>query len=241
MLGAFDYVKRKGWATDSGGQIDMSRVHYINNGIDLEKFDKDKVAFPRKDEELNKEATFKIIYLGAINLVNHVQILVDAAALLQKDKRYQFFIYGDGAHRDFLEQYVKDNDIENVVFKERRIPLSECAWVVSQASVNVMNYEKGFGRFGVSSGNLFQYLAAGKPIVCNVDIDFDDVITDNNIGIARDLDTAEEIAAAIRQLAEQPKEEYDAMCQRVRKAAEQFDYKKLAAEEIKVIEAAIRC
>lgn len=239
MLGAFDYLKQKGWATDSGGQIDMFRVHYINNGIDLEKFDKDKVAFPRNDEDLNKEDTFKIIYLGAINLVNHVQILVDAAALLQRDKRYQLFIYGDGAHRDFLEQYVKDNDVKNVVFKERRIPLSECAWVVSQASVNVMNYEKGFGRFGVSSGKLFQYLAAGKPIVCNVDIAYDDVITDNNIGIARDLDTAEEIAAAIRQLAEQSKEEYDAMCRRVRKVAEQFDYKNLAAEEIKVIEAAI--
>ena len=239
MLGALDYLKRKRWTIDTGGQIDISRVHYINSGIDLEKFDKDKVAFPRSDEDLNNKGTFKIIYLGAINQANHVQTLIDAAALLREDKRFQFFIYGDGAHRDFLEQYVKDNDIVNVTFKERRIPLSECAWVVSQATVNVMNYEKGFGRFGVSSGKLFQYLAAGKPIVCNVEIAFDDVITDNNIGIARDLDTTEEIAAAIKQLAEQPEEEYDAMCQRVRKVAERFDYKKLAAEEIKVIEAAM--
>ena len=103
----------------------------------------------------------------------------------------------------------------------------------------MMTYEKEFGYMGVSSGKLFQYLAAGKPIVCNIDIAFDDVITDNNLGIARDMFTAEEFAAAIRQCAEQPRDQYLAMCERVCEVAERFDYKKLASEEIKVIEAAI--
>ena len=102
-----------------------------------------------------------------------------------------------------------------------------------------MNYQKGFGYLGVSSGKLFQYLAAGKPIVCNVDIAYDDVITDNNLGIAKDIETPEAFAKAIRDVAEQPRASYDAMCERVRTTAERFDYKKLAAEAIKVIEAAM--
>lgn len=236
FLGAFDYLKRKGWTKETGGKIDMSRVHYINNGVDIDQFDKDKVSYPRDDEDLNRKDTCKIVYLGAINLANHVKTLIDAASLLQEADQYQFFIYGDGAHRDYLEQYVKDKGIRNVTFKERHIPLCECAWVVSRATVNVMNYERGFGRYGVSSGKMFQYLAAGRPIVCNVSIDYDDIITDNNLGIARDIDNPEDFAAAIRNIAEQPRASYDAMCERVRKAAERFDYKKLAAEEMKVIE-----
>ena len=98
-----------------------------------------------------------------------------------------------------------------------------------------MNYEKGFGLLGVSSGKMFQYLAAGKPIVCNVSIDYDDVITDNNIGIAREMETAEDFARAIRQLAEQPDEEYKAMCKRVRNVAEPFDYKILAAKVLELL------
>ena len=239
FLGAFDYLKRKRWTIDTGGKIDMSHVHYINNGVDLEQFDKDKMAYPRPDEDINRNDVYKIIYLGSVNLANHVQTLIEAAALLQDDNHFQFFIYGDGAHRDYLEQYVKDKGIKNVTFKERRIPLSECAWVVSQATVNVMNYEKGFGKYGVSSGKLFQYLAAGKPIICNVNIAYDDVITDNNLGVAKDIETPEEFADAIRRYAEQPVIQYHAMCERVRKVAERFDYKKLAAEEIKVIEAAV--
>lgn len=239
ILGAFDYLKRKRWTTEFGGKIDMARVHYINNGVDLDKFDKDSISWPRKDEDLNDSEYLKIVYMGSINRANHVHTLIEAAKLMQDLPMYRFFIYGDGADRDMLEKKVTDERITNVVFKEKHIPLCEVAWVVSQATVNVMNYEKGFGCFGVSSGKLFQYLAAGKPIVCNVKIAYDDVITDNHLGIAKDIETPEAFAQAIRDLAEQPRASYDAMCERVRKVAEQFDYKKLAAEEIKVIEAAM--
>lgn len=240
FLGAFDYLKRKGWTKETGGKIDMSRVHYINSGIDLEQFDKDKFAYQRADEDINATDIIKVIYLGSINKANHVHTLIEAAKLLQKDSRYRFFIYGNGADRDELEKKVAEEAITNVTFKEKRIPLCEVAWVVNQATVNVMNYEKGFGHMGVSSGKLWQYLAAGKPIVCNIDIAYDDVITDNNLGIAHDIETAEEFASSIRALAEQPNEEYNAMCSRVREAAKRFDYKVLAAEEIKVVEAALK-
>lgn len=234
--GGLDYLKKKGWTTETGGKIDMRHVHYINNGINLTKFDEDREKHPRTDEDLNRDDVYKIIYLGSIQKANHIQTLIDAAAILKANPKYQFFIYGNGAHREFLEQYVKDNDIHNVTFKEKRIPYEDCAWVVSQATVNIMNYEKDFGWVGLSSGKMFQYLAAGKPIVCNINIAYDDVITNNNLGVARDLQTPEEFAAEIQRIAELPKEEYKAMCQRVRKVGEQFDYKVLASKEIKLLE-----
>lgn len=239
LAGAKEYLQKKGWSTDKGGKIELSRVHYINNGVDIEQFDKDYKAWPRKDEDLNNPSFLKVVYMGSINKANHVHTLIEAAKHMQDLDNYRFFIYGDGADREALVKTVADEGIRNVIFKEKRIPLCEVAWVVSQATVNIMNYQKGFGYMGVSSGKLFQYLAAGKPIVCNVDIAYDDVITDNNLGIARDIETPEAFAKAIRDVAEQPRASYDAMCERVRKVAERFDYKKLAAEEIKVIEAAM--
>lgn len=240
FLGAFDYLKRQGWMREQGGKIDPKHLHYINNGIDLDEFDKNKVVYARDDADMNDSNLTKIIYLGSINKANNVKTLVDAAAKMLDIPNYRFFIYGNGAYRPELVQYVKEKGINNVVFKETKIPLEECAWVVSQATVNVMNYEKGFGQFGVSSGKMFQYLAAGKPIVCNIDIPYDNVIKDNSLGVCCDLETADDFAKAIRSLAEQPKDEYDAMCERVREVAKRFDYKVLAAEELKVIENAVR-
>lgn len=236
FLGSFDYLKRQGWMKDQGGKIDPEHLHYINNGIDLDEFDHNVLAHRRLDPDMNDPNITKIVYLGSINKANNVKTLVDAAAKMLDKPSYRFFIYGDGKYRPELEQYVKDNNFDNVVFKENRIPLEECAWVVSQATVNVMNYEKGFGQFGVSSGKLFQYLAAGKPIVCNIDIPYDNVIKDNDLGVCHDLETADDFAMAIRSLAEQPRACYDAMCERVREVAKRFDYKVLAAQELKIIE-----
>ena len=139
-----------------------------------------------------------------------------------------------------MEQYVKDNHIDNVVFKETRIPFEECAWVVSQATVNVMNYDKRFGKWGVSSGKMFQYLAAGKPILCNIDIAYDNVIKDNKLGASQSFETPESFVELIRQLAEQSKEDYNAMCERVRDVAKRFDYKVLATQELEVIKSVLR-
>ena len=94
--GALEYLKMKGWTTETGGKIDMARVHYINNGVDLEQFDHDRDSYPRNDADLNRKDIFKVVYLGSISFANHVQMLIDAAALLQKDTNYHFFIYGDG-------------------------------------------------------------------------------------------------------------------------------------------------
>lgn len=236
FLGAFDYLKRQGWMKEQGGKIDPAHLHYINNGIDLAQFDRDREEHPRPDKDMNDNSLYRVVYLGSINRANNVKILIDAAALLNDNPRYRFFIYGDGAYREELEQFVKDNHISNVVFKEKRISFAECAWVVSQATVGIMNYEKGFGRWGVSSGKMFQYLAAGRPIVCNIDIAYDNLIEDNHIGVARDIDTPEDFADAIRSIAELPTEEYEAMCKRVREVAEKFDYKVLAARELEIIE-----
>ncbi len=129
---------------------------------------------------------------------------------------------------------MREQGINNVVFKEERIPLAECAWVVSQATVNVMNYEKSFGKWGVSSGKMFQYLAAGKPILCNIDIAYDNVIKDNRLGVSRDILSPEAFVECIRMLAEQPEDDYDAMCARVRNVAKRFDYSVLAAREMEL-------
>ena len=53
------------------------------------------------------------------------------------------------------------------------------------------------------------------------------------------MDSATDIAKEIKRLAEQPADEYNAMCQRVRKVAERFDYQKLATSELKVIDSII--
>lgn len=232
--GGLQYLRDKHWTNSSGGKIEEGKVHYVNNGVNLEKFDYDSHKHVRDDDDLKDNQYYKIIYLGSIRLVNGVSDLIKAAEILQESDKYRFFIYGDGNERAALEQYVSERNIRNVIFKERRIPLEDVPYVVSKATVNIMNYQKKFGIHGVSSGKMFQYLAAGKPILCNVSLNYS-LISGYNCGIDKDIDTPSEYAECIKRIAESSVSEYQEMCVNARRCAELFDYQLLASKEFNII------
>lgn len=236
FAGGLSYLRSKKWTRDTGGKIDPDKVHYINNGVSICDFNKNKNTYTLDDADVENEKMFKIVYMGSIRMVNDVKQLIDAVALLKNERNIRLLIYGDGNQREELIQYCTENSIDNVIFKEKRIPLSHVPYVLSHSNLNILNYQKGFGDHGISSGKLFQSLAAGKPIVCNVDIAYDDVITDNQLGIAEDLDTPQKYADAILKIYNLDKENYDVMCERVREVAKQFDFKVLSEQLIKVLE-----
>ena len=97
-------------------------------------------------------------------------------------------------------------------------------YVLSHSNINILNYQKGFGKYGISAGKLFQSLASGKPIICNVPIAYDDVITNNNLGLADNLDNPEKYAKAILKIYNMNDEDYESMCERVQDTAKHFDF-----------------
>lgn len=234
--GGIDYIRMQKWTKEfKNGKIDPERVHYINNGILLKEFYENVKLYKKEDDDLNSEDKFKVIYLGSINYTNNVKQLIDAAAILSDNSKYLFLIYGNGVDRNKLIQYVVEKNITNVTFKEEYIPYRDCAYVVSHASLNIMNYRKGFADWGVSSGKMFQYMAAGKPILCNIKINYSD-IEKYGCGIDRDLETPQDYADAIRYFAELPKSDYDKLCANAMEAAKEFDYDYLAKKLIKILD-----
>ena len=75
MEGAYDYIKEQHWER----AVPRSKVHYINNGVDLELFEYNKANFPVEDPDLDDPDTFKVVYTGSIRQVNGLGLLLDAA------------------------------------------------------------------------------------------------------------------------------------------------------------------
>ena len=205
----------------------MSKIHYINNGVDIDDFDTYKTNYSLGDPDLEDENTKKVIYLGSIRLANHLKSLIDAAELMKEEPTVKFIIYGNGDDRDYLEKYCISNNLSNVLFKEKWIAPKYVPYVLSHATVNILNYMPGsFGKYGGSQSKLFQYMASGRPICSNIDMMYCQ-INKYHIGVAREFRNAEEYVAAIKSILDLPENEYKEMCARARKAAYEFDYKKL--------------
>ena len=234
MKGCFKYFEDKGWDLDHGGKLDLSRVYYINNGVDLNDFNNWKNQYSIDDTDLKSEKK-KVIYLGSVRLANDVGQLVKAAEILQELTDVEFLIYGNGDDREPLIQYCKEHQLKNVKFKDKWIDPKYVPYVLSQSYINILNYTAKFGKYGISSSKMFQYMAAGKPIVCNISIMFSP-IEESQIGISRDMVDAQDYSEAIKSILNLSKDKYDAMCDRAREAAKEFDYPYLAKKMANIIE-----
>jgi glycosyltransferase involved in cell wall biosynthesis len=227
MEGGKDYIIERGWDIDSGGKIDLNKVHYINNGVDLYDFDKNKNLYKIDDSDLENDSLFKVVYLGSIRLANNIKLLIDAAELLRDQKNIRFLIYGDGDDRAYLENYCKNKQLDYIIFKQKWIELKYVPYVLSKSSLNILNYMPStILKYGGSQSKSFQYMASGKPICSNIKMGYCP-ITKYNLGIAKDFKSANEYANAILSFVQMGSVEYETICKNARNAAEYYDYKKL--------------
>ena len=235
MEGGKDYIIEKGWDLQSGGKINLNKVHYINNGVDMKDFDFNQKSYKIIDSDLENDDMFNIIYLGSIRLANDLKKLIDAAKVLENEKKLQILIYGDGESRIFLENYCKINGIKNVKFKQKWIELKYVPYVLSRSSLNILNYMPNpVARFGGSQSKSFQYMASGKPICSNIKFGYCP-ITKYNLGIANDFKNSNEYAKAILSFFKLDQEQYKSICLNNRRIAENYDYKRLTLKFEKLL------
>ena len=81
---------------------------------------------------------------------------------------------------------------------------------------------------------MFQYMASGRPIVCNINIP-QCPITSNQIGIAHEMGNEWDYANAIRSILKLSPSEYFDMCERAKEVAKTYDYEYLTNKMIEVI------
>ena len=229
MEGAYDYITEQGWEAE----IPRSKVHYINNGVDLEQFDYNTEHFHVDDPDLDDPDTFKVVYTGSIRKVNNLGLLLDAAKCVN-DPRVKFLIWGDGDEREVLERRVRDEGLTNVVFKGK-VEKKYIPSIVSRANLNFAHNSFTYlFNYGISFNKLFDYFAAGQPILCDFPCRYNPAINYDAGMEVRDA-RPQEIATVIGQLAKLPAEQRRLMGANARRAAEDYDFKCLTDKLMAVI------
>ncbi len=236
MEGGSDYIIAHGWNKQKGGPIDLSKVHHINNGVDLDAFKENEKVYKFEDFDLDNEKTFKVIYTGSIRLVNNVKTIVNAAEVVKNESPNAiiFLIYGDGSDRKNLEDFCKENNIDNVVFKgyvnKNRIP-----YVLSKSNLNIIHFEDNqIKKYGASLNKMFEYFASGKPTVSDCEFGYD-LIKRYNCGMVIDHADPQQLAKTIIEFSNMPKNQYEQYCKNAITAANDYDYQRLTEKLIELI------
>lgn len=226
--GSYDYIVEQSWEK----QIPRSKVHYINNGVDLEAFQYNLERCPIEDPDLDNPDTIKIVYTGSIRLVNNLGALLDAAKRVE-DPKVRFLIWGSGDQLPALQQRIRDEGIDNVVFKGH-VEKKYVPSIVSQADYNYINgADNDIFRFGISPNKLFDYFAAGKPVLMYMRVKYNPA---ERFSCGLICESQEELDTHLKQIPEIPKDKYTALCHGAEAAAREFDFKNLTRKLVEVIE-----
>jgi len=178
------------------------RVELVPNGTDTSMFN------PEEDGEKFRhthklEGKFIALYAGAHGMSNDLGVILEAANLLRERKDISFVLLGDGKEKPALEAKAIELNLETVRFIPP-IPKIEMpsALAAADACIAIL---KPIEMYKTTYPNkVFDYMAAGRPVVLAIDGVIRQVIEQARGGIPVQPGDPVALADAVRTLADNP-------------------------------------
>ncbi|MDY0124201.1 glycosyltransferase family 4 protein [Sulfurimonas sp.] len=199
---AYDYI---------GQFAEREKFIWISNGVDLSN-----IKYTPKE----RSEKFTVSYTGAIGVANNLQIFLDAAKKLQGKKDIYFRILGDGAEKEKLRKFTKENNLQNVSI-ENSVPKSEVSNILENSDVLYFNLKDSpTFNYGISSNKLFDYMASGRVIIFSTNAK-NNPIKDANAGYSIAPDDVEQLEKTILEIYSLSEEERIKIGEKIRAYAEE--------------------
>ncbi len=192
--GFIEHIQARG-----GGDVAL-----IPNGADMHMFDpvSDGGDFRR---EHGLEGKFVVLYAGAHGLSNDLGVLLKAAGQLRDRAEIAIVLLGDGKDKPALVAQAAELELNNVHFLPP-VPKSEMAQALAAADACVAILKPIEMYKTVYPNKVFDYMAAGRPVVLAIDGVVRDVVEKAGVGHFAQPGDPDAVAAAIRAMAIDPAE-----------------------------------
>ena len=168
----------------------------------------------------NKEpGLFTAVYSGTLGQNYDLDTLLDAARLLSSDPRFRLLIAGDGPRRDHVSGRISREQLTNVTYAGR-LPAAELPKLYASAAVGLIPYA-GWSTVSMPV-KVFDYLAAGLPVVTSLAGELRRLIEECDIGATYRAGDAASLAGALRLLMA-GRERRDELAANARVCAKRFE------------------
>lgn len=153
---------------------------------------------------------FTVTYCGAHGPWNGLGQILDAAVLLRSRPGIEFLFIGDGEDRRALEQRARELELGQVRFAGT-VPKKEAFRRLQETSCSIIvTWNHPFQKM-VLANKIFDYLAAGRPVIVAADGEMADLVREAKAGLVVPPDRPDLLSQAVRTLSETPPAELTAM------------------------------
>jgi glycosyltransferase involved in cell wall biosynthesis len=186
------------WLVAAG--VAPERITVLPNAVDPTRFEHAQVEREAVRRRLGLADEPVVGFLGTLKPWHDVTALVRAIALLRRGPPTpHLLVVGDGPERERLEELARREGIADATTFTGAVPHNAIASYVGAFDVAVVPYARMRG-FYFSPLKLFEYLAAGRPVVAADVGDISHCIRHGETGLLYPPGDAEALAAAISTL-----------------------------------------
>ena len=222
-------------------RIEPSKIHVVTNGADLSLFrpqckDVDLVR------SLGLTGKFVAGYIGTHGMAHALETLLEAARLLQEEKRddIHFLFLGDGASKANLQRCAVGMGLRNVTFVDT-VPKAEVVKYWSLLDVSIIHLRKTDLFTTVIPSKLFECMAMGIPVVHGVAGESAAIVKGENVGVPFEPESALELKTSVLRILDNP-ELFAELRRNGPIAAAHYDRRVLAREMLQHLKSAAgRC
>lgn len=212
---------------------DRGKISVITNGVDLDAFEgaSDPEAFRAKHGLGGK---FVASYIGTHGMAHQLETILEAAELTRNDPRIAFLMVGAGAERERLLAMKARKGLDNVVMLPQMArSVMPDVWGASDVSLVLLKDDPLFRK--VIPSKIFEAMAMRCPIILGVEGEAREIVVGGGCGVAIRPGNAEDLAAAVRQLVDDPKLAAELGANGRRLAVEHYDRRNLAARYLAIL------
>lgn len=203
-LERFLYRQARLVVVNSPGFIDHVRargarqVELVPNGSDTSMFDPNDTGADFKRAH-GLEGKFTILYTGAHGISNDLEVVLDAATHLEDEPEVVIVLLGDGKEKPALVEKAASKQLGNVLFLPP-IPKKDIPPAIAAADACLAILKPIPEYATVYPNKVFDYMAAGRPVILAIEGVIRQVLEQAEAGIAIPPGDAFALSAAIRYL-----------------------------------------
>jgi glycosyltransferase involved in cell wall biosynthesis len=173
---------------------------------------------------------FSVMFAGNIGSAQGVEVIIEAATLLQEYTDIHFVILGDGNRRDWLVQEVINRNLSNFHLPGQ-FPVETMPSFMHRASVLLVTLSNQ-QIFAATVPNKMQaYMAVGRPILASLNGEGARLVVESGAGLAVPAEDAKGLSEAVLKLYSMPEKDLETLGSNGRRYfKEHFDHNKLLDE-----------
>jgi glycosyltransferase involved in cell wall biosynthesis len=180
--------------------VPEEKVGVVVNGVDPDLFGAAPDTGPIR-RELASAGRFVCSYVGTVGMAHGLEVVLEAARLCRErgDADVVFWIVGDGARRQELQDMAAERGLDNVVFTGR-LPKERMPEVIAASDANLVHL-RGTELFEtVIPSKIFECMAMQTPIIMGVRGEALEMVLRGEAGVAMEPDDAESLLGCIAEV-----------------------------------------